>query len=338
MEILDYDTLVYYATPPNNYVGSAIFLSYIVAALSATSAIVYSLYSQYNTIFNSTTSPHDEKLQAAKVARARHVKIYAFLASISFATLSYHMLMFLISHYIDWSGAKSLNLSQLSANDLKRWMLDSTLFQDFAQELVKDAPNAVWSQAAIVATWFWNIWMAQKARERRFDAQTMRSYILLGQILPISFTATLFIIKLHLSSPDVQPPTPTSKSTQAPANPARRKPIASLQLPNVLFNASLLALPTLRSHPIFSTLVLVERFILLLPQSRLVSLRDMEVVKSITVSGGFVIANAAMMRKELTFGAVKATLGEGGFAIKALGWDAMLGCLVYVVLGWGSGV
>ena len=166
----------------------------------------------------------------------------------------------------------------------------------------------------------------------------MRAYILLSQILPITFTAALFIIKLHLSSPDIQFPTPSNELTEAQAKAARRKPIASLQLPNILLNASLLALPTLRSHSIFTTLVLVERLILLLPHSGLVSLRDMEVVKSITVSVGFMVANAAMMRKELTFGGVKAALEEGGFAVKALGWDAVLGGWLHMVLGWGSGV
>jgi hypothetical protein len=162
---LGYDALVYYATPPNSYIGAAIFLFYIVAALYATFTIIYSLYTQYATIFHTPTSKNEKKLAAAKVARARHIKIYAFLASISFATLSYHMLMFLITHYLEWSGDENRRLNAVSAEKLNTWMLDSTLFQDFARELVQDAPNAVWTQAAILATWFWNIWMGQKGME-----------------------------------------------------------------------------------------------------------------------------------------------------------------------------
>ena len=162
MDFSGYNNLVYHSTPPHNYIGTAIFLSYIAAALYATITIVYTLYTKYTALFHSTVSKQDEKLQAANIARARHVKIYACLASISFATLSYHMLMFLISHYLNWTGAKSQSLSDVSGEKLKTWMLNSTLFQDFAQELVKDAPSAVWTQAAIISTWFWNIWMAQK--------------------------------------------------------------------------------------------------------------------------------------------------------------------------------
>jgi len=68
------------------------------------------------------------------------------------------------------------------------------------------------------------------------------------------------------------------------------------------------------------------------------SLRDADVVKCITVSGGFAVANAAMMRKDLTPGSIVGSLVNGGYAVKALGWDAVLGLIVYGVLGWGGGV
>lgn len=162
MNVPGYDALVYYTMPPNNYIGTTLFLSYIVAALYATFAITWSLYSQYAAIFNGPTSKKDEKLGAARTARSRHIKIYAFLASLSFATLSYNMLMFLITHFLEWCAKKSQNPSDVTIEQLKGWMLESTLFQDFAQDLVKNAPNAAWTEAAILATWFWNIYMAQK--------------------------------------------------------------------------------------------------------------------------------------------------------------------------------
>lgn len=168
MAIPIYDTLVHYATPPNSYIGAFIFLSYIVLALYATLSITYSLYTQYAAIYHNSTPTKDEKLKTARTARARHIKIYAFLASISFATLSYHMLFFLITHYFDWTGVKHRNVSAISGNGLKRWMLESTLFQDFASELVQNVPNALWTQIAILATWFWNVWVAQKGTSPLF--------------------------------------------------------------------------------------------------------------------------------------------------------------------------
>ena len=81
---------------------------------------------------------------------------------------------------------------------------------------------------------------------------------------------------------------------------------------------------------------------MLLPHSGLVSLKDSEVVKCITVAGGFLMANAVMMRKGLSWyrvvGALDGGESNGGYAVKALGWDAILGVVVAGVLGWGGGV
>ena len=166
----------------------------------------------------------------------------------------------------------------------------------------------------------------------------MRNYILLSQTLPISFAVSLFLIQLHLSSPDIAP-AQTSKDPATPvAAPQRRKPIASLQLPNILVNASLLALPRLRSNSIFMVILLVTRAVLLVPHWALMSLKDSDVVKCITISGGFVVANMAMMKKDFSPAALRGSLEDGGHAIKALGWDTVLGALVYIVLGWGGGV
>ena len=184
----------------------------------------------------------------------------------------------------------------------------------------------------------WEFADVKTARERKYDASMMRNYILLSQILPISLTVSLFLIQLHLSSPDIRPKAAAETLTKRDPAPKRRKPIASLQIPNILLNAALLALPALRADSIFMLLLLVARAVLLLPQSALMSLRDADVVKCITVSGGFAVANAAILRKYLTLSGLLDALGDGGYAVKALGWDAILGFFVYVVLGWGGGV
>jgi len=164
----------------------------------------------------------------------------------------------------------------------------------------------------------------------------MRDYILLSQILPMSFTISLFLIQLHLSSLDLAPPTAVAKPKESQTQ--RRKTIAALQIPNILLNAALLALPALRSHSVFDVLLLVSRAVLLLPHFSFMSLRDADVSKCITVSGGFAMANIAMMRKDITFGRVAGALVGGGYAVKTLGWDAVLGSVVFMVLGWGGGV
>lgn len=166
----------------------------------------------------------------------------------------------------------------------------------------------------------------------------MRTYILLSQILPMSFTVFLFLIQLHLSSPDILPKPTVQDLKKVNFVPKRRDPIASLQIPNILLNASLLALPALRANSIFIILLLMTRAVLLLPHFSFISLRDADVVKCITVAGGFFVANFVMMKKDLSFGKVFGSLGSGGYAVKALGWDALFGLVAYAVLEWGGGV
>ena len=145
-----------YANPPFNYLGTTLFLSYILLALYFTSSISLALYGQYKRI-SSAKVPQD-----VKNARVRHIKIYAFLASASFAVLSYNMLNFLITSLTMWARAKNLLGMRINGLGLGGWMLETSLFESFAHELVGKRPSAVWTQMALLGTWFWNVWMAYK--------------------------------------------------------------------------------------------------------------------------------------------------------------------------------
>ena len=172
------------------------------------------------------------------------------------------------------------------------------------------------------------------ARQYNFTTKTTLPFILLGQNLPISFAMALFIIQLHLSAPDV--PGSEKKKQQNPQ--PKRAPLASSLLPTIILNAMLLATPTLRSHPGFSYLVLAERLLLFLPHTGLLKLSDADLQKSAAVSGGFVAANWAMMRKGLVTKDFFTALLWKGQAVKTMAWDAVLSAVVYGVLSWGGGV
>jgi hypothetical protein len=172
------------------------------------------------------------------------------------------------------------------------------------------------------------------ARIRKLDSAKMWKFVLLSQILPISFTVCLFLIQLHCASPDVQE---KKKIEEQPAT--KWNPIASLHLPNVLLNACLLAQPSLRGHEVFSSLLFLERFILLLPHTGRITLRSADIDKSMFVSAGFIVASQMMGgRKNIKFGSEVKALYDGGFAVKALGWDAVLGAVVWLCVTWGGGV
>ncbi|KAF1948537.1 hypothetical protein CC80DRAFT_556240 [Byssothecium circinans] len=331
-------TLTNYANPPNNVIGSTLFLTYIALALYSTVAITTSLWKQYNTIAIPKTAKNEAKkeLQQLQDARRRHIKIYAFLASISFATASYHMSLFLLNSFATWNDKTTadLTLSDLRAEKLKSWMLESTLFESFAKDLVSDGPSAAWTQGAVLGTWFWGVWMGQKVQSRRIPTSQILPYLLLSQTLPITTTISLFLINLHLSAPEISP-TPL---TFHPATPSPPKKKTSLTLPTILLNTTVFALPSLRHTPYFIPLVLLTRLVLLTPFSARVGLKDAQVVQSIAVSGGFVVAHVYMLRKVSGFGELARGAWRGGEAVRALAWDAGLGVVVHGVLGWGGGV
>jgi hypothetical protein len=179
------------------------------------------------------------------------------------------------------------------------------------------------------------------ARERHLDNKTMINFILLSQILPISFTVSLFIMQLHLTAQDVQP---TSLPNASPTYSATAEPRVSPHIPNVILNVLLLAQPFLRHKPVFSTLLFLERGILLLPHTGLLSLKNGNVVRCAAITGAFMATSLWVARQDLEVGNVLRVLGggldegEGGYAVKALGWDAVLGAVVYGVLVWNGGV
>jgi len=167
--IMDFlHSITAYANPPFNVIGATLFTGYVVLALYCTTSVTVSLYRQYRSIpSGKTRDKEDEHHKQVRDARKRHIKIYAFFASLSFATLSYHMIRFLANSYDGWASDKWLLIRTLTKDTLRGWLWDSTLFETFAIHLVGDGASTLWTQAAILSTWFWNIWMAAKGEHDR---------------------------------------------------------------------------------------------------------------------------------------------------------------------------
>lgn len=158
----------------------------------------------------------------------------------------------------------------------------------------------------------------------------MLPFVILGQNLPISFAAVLFVIQLHLSAPDVI----GGQGNTNPTAQSKQRPLVSSLLPTIMVNALLLALPLLRAHPDFSYLVMAERILLLLPYTGLLESSNADLQKSAAISGGFVVANWAMLRQMVNVKDVAKALVWKGQAVKTMGWDAVLSLVLYGVLCW----
>ncbi|KAF2472493.1 uncharacterized protein BDR25DRAFT_220259 [Lindgomyces ingoldianus] len=316
---------------PTNYLGTILFLSHIIITLLFTTHITLSLYHQYQS--------HNPK----NARPIKPLRSLILLSGTSFVTLSYHMLMFLITSYQNWDANSSLqdSESRVSVKSIWNWMLSSELFGDFAKELVSDGPSVLWTQIAVLGTWFWEIWIAGKAHESGLSPRKMFPFLILGQMLPISFTATLFILhlRLRLSFPLAQ------KFRQSPSNPqnpsqSSPKPFAiPLTIPTALLNAILLLLPSLLRSRHYSHFfipgLLLTRLILLLPYSGFVLLADEDILRCMLLSGGFVVANMNILTKGYGIWDLTKGLWESGYAVRAMGWDAVVGVVVAAVVTRG---
>jgi hypothetical protein len=175
------------------------------------------------------------------------------------------------------------------------------------------------------------------ALRNQYTTRTMVPFVLLTQILPVSFAVSLFVIQLHLSALGTSP----SPNSPPPTKPAPRKfKPTTATFPTILLNAALLTLPSLRNRNSFVPLVLFSRLLLVLPFTGRIGLSDKQVVQSIYISGGFVVAYLAAVRKAVGWRDVLTGLGmvEGKEAVRALGWDGLFGAVVWMVLAWGGGV
>ncbi|KAF2009636.1 hypothetical protein BU24DRAFT_473809 [Aaosphaeria arxii CBS 175.79] len=353
--------LVKISNPPNNVLGTIVFLAYIAAALVLTSHIVLSLYKQHQ----------------RHPPRSRHgTTVLVAFSIVSFATLSYHMSRYLLSSYLNWSLTQSF-FRPHDSRSVWAWMLNSHLFTSFAKELLRDEPSRKVTQIALLETWGWNVWMArngtpipsppppksiqyktppfpiaaslyiltsppspQKASYHSLQTRTLLPYIALGQILPITFTTSLFALRLSFL------PTPSPKSSPPPTNSSIRSSILHipLLLLTLLFQSLSFFLPRFRRSNFFTGLVLVTRVFLLLPYApRLLSTTRRR--PSTAGAGGYVTVAAVVALK--LAGAVREVggseigrvmTGEGGWSVKALGWDAVVGVGVAVWLCVRGGV
>ncbi|KAI1610348.1 hypothetical protein EDD36DRAFT_323018 [Exophiala viscosa] len=153
------------ARSQENVVGAIIFFSYIVAALLLTGI----LCNDVQKAFSNRQRKNQQSLQDQKA----RISLSAALATLSFAVLSYHMLSFLIQSYQAWStGSVSSSTSpvtfhafryavkNLVPSEIWAWAVNSTLFRDFADVICNDPDHFWWTQAALLYSYAWNVYMS----------------------------------------------------------------------------------------------------------------------------------------------------------------------------------
>ncbi|KAI6890444.1 hypothetical protein KC318_g4309 [Hortaea werneckii] len=185
---------------PTNYLGAAIFWSYILAALAFTGLAIHTILNINPTATRSKN--HDD----AKLV-ARSLRLFTCLATLSFATLSANMLHVLLHSFQHWHSAlpptttHPVQPAPTTAgliSQIWHWSTTSTLFQDFAHAILASPARRIWTFSELGMAMSVCLYMGLEGRRR----QTPRLYVFfaLSQILPVSFAQGLFylaVLRLH---------------------------------------------------------------------------------------------------------------------------------------------
>jgi hypothetical protein len=134
----------------SNPLGALVFWSYILAALFLSAKTIHTIAS-----LPPPGSP---------IAR-RNERLFAALALVSFAVLSYNMLHVLFLSYNEWSIHQSPLPQQLLVSFLRRvwlWSWTSTLFFDFGTAIVASPGEYLFTQSALLVTYGVSVDMAAK--------------------------------------------------------------------------------------------------------------------------------------------------------------------------------
>ena len=150
-------------TPLYNLSGALIFTAYVLSALFLTAFITNSLRVQYK------KTPHK-----GEHGREKQIQTFCAVSVLSFSTLSYHMLNYLIVSYQAWSKGHGYKLpsSLFGSNSLLgtreqrvplhiwSWLTESTLFADFATTICSNNARFWWTQQALLVTMAWSVFMS----------------------------------------------------------------------------------------------------------------------------------------------------------------------------------
>ena len=160
----------------HNLTGALIFSAYVISALFLALFIIRSLFSSYHKLIKSQDSKKSSHLE-------RRLQIFSTLSVLSFSTLSYHMLNYLIVSYSDWAHKNSFpspqrlygNASLLGSKGERveihvwQWLTSSTLFQDFAEAVCGDSARFWWTQQALLMTMGWSVFMSFEGRVAPYE-------------------------------------------------------------------------------------------------------------------------------------------------------------------------
>ncbi|KAH6673961.1 hypothetical protein F5X68DRAFT_41017 [Plectosphaerella plurivora] len=181
----------------------AIFSGYMILAASLTAACISIIRGGA-----ARSQRQNSSKSNPRQSRTGAVIVFSLLAIISLATTWTYMFRFFSWSYQQWALAHPEH--DPDTLHLGRWLRDTTLFKQAWASTLETAPRSWWSLQIFGFCGVWSVKLACQARNRRIPHMWL--FMLLGQVVAISFASNLFFLAvlLHDVVPAKQPQSPPS--------------------------------------------------------------------------------------------------------------------------------
>ncbi|KAJ5678525.1 uncharacterized protein N7477_004158 [Penicillium maclennaniae] len=201
----------------------------------------------------------------ASPARRAHFFIFAVLAILSLGATWFYMFAFFAHSYRNWEetrGVSDLQGAEVSILfKLELWLQNAKLFREAWETVIETPARFWWSGQIFLWTTGWSVFLGIMAR--RYRISHAWAYMLLGQIVAISFAQNLFFATILVS----KEPTPAKQDEEKEPSEgfSWSPPLYSEILPVAISLLSTVAVPMVAHTKYFMATLLIPHLLLFVP-------------------------------------------------------------------------
>ncbi|KAJ0160926.1 hypothetical protein CTA2_7072 [Colletotrichum tanaceti] len=241
----------------------AIFTGYMLLAAGLTAKSIAIIRGQRRVVSVSVSGSGSGSGSVARPTAPAVVALAVFglLAAVSLATTWYHMFRFFEWSYLEWAAAQPPSFRGGGGLRLGDWLRDTALFRQAWVSTLETGPRAWWSLQIFGFCANWSVLLAAQAQKRRIPHAWI--FVLLGQVVAISFAANMSFLAILCSSSSNKPPTPTRASEdqkrKKPDDDSASSSVSSLSWHTVVLVVTLIwaiLIPSAIDNPRFMSLLL----------------------------------------------------------------------------------
>lgn len=135
--------------------------------------------------------------------------VISSLAAASLGSTWFYMISFFMKSYGDWQALQVHMPTDDGEIRLGEWLRDVKLFQEAWGTVVESPQRWWWSQQIFLVTAAWSVFLAAEGSRR--GIKNLWAFMLLGQVVSVSFASNLFFLTILLNETTPSAPVETPK-------------------------------------------------------------------------------------------------------------------------------